>query len=319
MTLNQLFPRFFGLALAVTIVWLPGCQPKAPKSQNDGALNAVATTNLVGDLVQSIGGERVNVTSLMGPGVDPHLYKAKAGDVARLSNAEIIFYGGLHLEGKMVELFEQMAERGRPTIAVTDGCDKQKYIESKTFGGNYDPHVWFDVSLWKCAAQYVADVLTEADPAGDSLYAANVAVALAEMDSLTAYILEQANRLPAERRILVTSHDAFGYFGRAYGFEVRGLQGLSTETEAGTGDVQRLAAFVHEKRLPALFIESSVSPRGIEAVMAAVNSKGFDVKIGGDLFSDALGEPDSPEGSYVGMFKYNVDTIVGALLSEPEN
>ena len=300
-------------ALGASLLVFSACNPKQP-AQDSGKLGAVATTNLVGDLIQTIGGDRVEVTSLMGPGVDPHLYKAKAGDVARLSRADVIFYGGLHLEGKMVELFEEMANRGRPTIAVTDGCDKNLYIESKSFGGNYDPHTWFDVALWQCAAEYVASTLGELDPDGAATYSSNLSSALAEMDSLDSYIRNQVTRVPADRRVLVTSHDAFGYFGRAYGFEVRGLQGLSTETEAGTADVQNLASFVFETRLPALFIESSVSPRGIEAVKAAVRAKGFEVEIGGDLYSDALGEPNSPEGRYDGMVRHNVDTIVGALL-----
>ncbi len=306
------------LVAAILATVAAGCTREPKPESGAAALNVVATTNLVGDLVEQIGGMRVNTVSLMGPGVDPHLYKAKAGDVGRLTSADVIFYGGLHLEGKMVELFEEMAHRGQKTIAVTDGCDKSLYIESESFGGNYDPHVWFDVNLWACAAEYVAAELVAADPEGTAIYRTNLETVLEDFNELKTHIHQQVSRLPEERRVLVTSHDAFGYFGRAYGFEVFGLQGLSTELEAGTADVQRLANLVFERKLPALFIESSVSPRGIEAVRAAVRAKGFDVQIGGDLFSDALGEKNTPEGTYVGMVRHNVNTIVSALAANPQ-
>jgi manganese/zinc/iron transport system substrate-binding protein len=252
----------------------------------------------------------------MGPGVDPHLYKASEGDVARMAAADVVFYNGLHLEGKMTEVFEQMQRRGVATVALAAAIPDSLRRESAAFAGNYDPHIWFDVSLWKRAAGYVRQQLAEMDPAHASAYAARADAYLGELDALDRYVREQAGRLPEARRILVTSHDAFGYFGRAYGFDVRGLQGISTATEAGTADVQRLAEMVVRERIPAIFVESSVSPRGIEAVQAAARARGHEVRIGGTLFGDALGDPGTPEGTYVGMVRRNIETIVTALAVE---
>lgn len=304
-------------AAAASLVTLVGCRAGDGGAGTSGGagdrLRVVATTNLVADAVQIVGGDLVQVTSLMGPGVDPHLYKAKEGDVSRMSRADAIFYGGLHLEGKMVELFEQMDERGRATIAVTDGLARERLIESEGFGGNYDPHVWFDVSMWADVVAYIGQRLGELDPENTAVYSDRVTAYRDELDSLHAWVVEETRRVPAERRVLITSHDAFGYFGRAYEMEVRGLQGISTVSEAGTADVQQLAELVATRRIPALFIESSVSPRGIEAVREAVRARGFSVAIGGELFSDALGDANSPEGTYVGMVRHNVSSIVGAL------
>ncbi|WP_457652146.1 metal ABC transporter solute-binding protein, Zn/Mn family [Rhodocaloribacter sp.] len=307
-----------GMLLAVLLTAGAGCGQKASRTERSADLSnrtihVVATTSMIADLVRNVGGERVSVEGLMGPGVDPHLYKASAGDVSRMAGADLIFYNGLHLEGKMTEIFEQMARRGIPTFAVADGIDPAQYRESALFQGNYDPHVWFDVSLWTDAARYVADVLAERDPAHAGAYAANAEAYLAELEALDAYVRAKASELPEERRVLITSHDAFGYFGRAYGFEVKGLQGISTATEAGAADVQALAELVATRRIPAMFVESSVSPRGIEAVRAAVRARGFEVKIGGTLYGDALGDPGTPEGAYLGMVRYNIDTIVNAL------
>lgn len=282
----------------------------------DGAIKVVATTNLVADLVSEIGGEHVNVTAIMGPGIDPHLYKASEGDVSRMAGADVIFYSGLHLEGKMTELFEQMAKRGKQTIAVTDGIPRERLIESSTFGGNYDPHVWFDVSLWMEAAAFVAERLGELDPENAADYSAWLDAYLERLRTADSYVRDRALSLPESRRVLITSHDAFGYFGRAYSFDVRGLQGISTAAEAGAADVKDLVELVVERQIPAIFVESSVSPRGIEAVREAVRSRNATVTIGGKLYSDALGSPDTPEGDYVGMVRYNADTIVSALAAD---
>lgn len=291
---------------------------KAPAPNADGRLNVVATTNIVADLARVVGGDEVEVVALMGPGVDPHLYKASEGDVVRMSNAELIAYVGLHLEGKMAELFEQMEERGRHTVAVTDGIDRVELIDSPAFGGNYDPHVWFDVSLWIHAAEYLAETFAAMDSANATGYRTRFRDYQRELQETDAYVRERAASLDSTKRAVITSHDAFGYFGRAYGFEVRGLQGISTATEAGTADVQNLASFVADRQIPALFVESSVPQRGIQAVQAAVRARGFDVKIGGSLFSDALGQAGTPEGTYIGMVRYNVDTIVNGLLDSDE-
>lgn len=272
---------------------------------------------MIADLVQVVGGEFVEVSGLMGPGVDPHLYKASEGDVMRMAGADVVVYNGLHLEGKMTEVFEQMAKRGIPTIAVAqDAIPDSLRLTSVAFAGNFDPHVWFDVTLWQRVANHVHLVLSDLSPTHREVFAANAQEYIEQMSALNTYILEQAIRIPEEQRVLITSHDAFGYFGRAYQFEVQALQGLSTATEAGTADVQELAKFVAKRKIPAVFIESSVSPRGIEAVKAAVEARDFNVKIGGYLYSDALGSPDGPEGTYLGTVKYNIDTIVGALMED---
>jgi manganese/zinc/iron transport system substrate-binding protein len=303
-------------ALAALLLVLAGCRPAGPSGRggSGGPLRVVTTTSMLADLVRNIGGEHVTVAGLMGPGVDPHLYQASEGDVTRLMEADLIVYNGLHLEGKMTEIFAQMRQRNAQTFAVAEeGIAAERRRQSPTFAGNYDPHVWFDVTLWMEAARYVERVLAGADTAHAAAYAANARAYLEELARLEAYVREQAARVPEAQRALITSHDAFGYFGRAYGFEVRGLQGISTAAEAGTADVQALAAFVAERRIPALFVESSVSPRGIEAVREAVRSRGFEVQLGGTLYGDALGGPDSGADTYVGMVRHNIDTIVAAL------
>ena len=225
----------------------------------------------------------------------------------------MIFYGGLHLEAKMADVLERIADQ-RATQAVTDAIPRSQLLSPAQFDGQHDPHVWFDVELWQHAVEQIRDTLSELDPGSAELYRANADAYLAELRALDRYVAEQAARVPAERRVLITAHDAFNYFGTAYGFEVRGLQGISTAAEAGAGDVQALASFIAERRIPALFVESSVSPRTITAVREAVRSRGFDVEIGGSLFSDAMGDEGTPEGTYVGMVRHNVDTIVAGLL-----
>lgn len=283
--------------------------------REDRALRVVTTTGMIGDAVRQVGGDRVEVTSLMGPGVDPHLYKAREGDVRRLFRADVIFFNGLHLEARMGEVLERMGDRTR-TVAVADAVPRDRLLAPPEFAGAYDPHVWFDVRMWMAVVERVRDELIAQDPAGRAEYESNAAAYLSELAALHRYVQEQAERVPAERRVLITAHDAFNYFGRTYGFEVRGLQGISTATEAGTGDVQALATFIARRRIPAVFVESSVSPRTIEAVQAAVRARGFEVRIGGQLHSDALGPEGSGAETYVGMVRHNIDTIVGGLLGE---
>lgn len=279
-------------------------------------INVVTTTGMIADVVLNVGGERVQVQSLMGPGVDPHLYKASENDVQRLQEADIVFYNGLHLEAQMGEVLERMNEFGIRTVVVTDKIDRTILLSPPEFVGNYDPHVWFDVTLWMKTAEQVKETLVEVDPTSQSVYEANAEAYLAELEELHQYVLRQAEGIPVEQRVVITAHDAFNYFGRAYGFEVRGLQGISTEAQAGTADVQVLADFILERQIPAIFVESSVPQRNVEAVQAAVQSRGFDVKIGGSLFSDAMGTAGTPEGTYVGMVRHNIDTIVAALTGE---
>ncbi|MCP4542687.1 MAG: zinc ABC transporter solute-binding protein [Chloroflexi bacterium] len=301
------------IAILLTACSQSGGQSSVPLSERP--IRVVTTIGMIADVTENVGGERVEVTGLMGPGVDPHLYKASEGDVTRMAEADLIFYNGLHLESQMGEVFEQMEGRIK-TAAMADDIDEALLLSPPEFQGAHDPHVWFDVTLWMMAVEAVRDTLVEMDPGSAALYESNAEKYLAQLDELHSYVLAQAERVPAEQRVLITAHDAFNYFGNAYGFEVRGLQGISTESEAGTGDVQDLAQFIADRQIPAVFVESSVPQRNIEAVQAAVQSRGFDVTIGGELFSDAMGNPDTPEGEYIGMVRHNVDTIVGALLGE---
>jgi manganese/zinc/iron transport system substrate-binding protein len=294
---------------------LSACSTESSDSSN-GKLQIVTTTGMIADIAKNVGGEHVEVTALMGPGVDPHLYKASEGDVRRLQNANIIFYNGLHLEAQLGEVLEKMNDFGVTTVAVTDLIDRSILLAHPDYPDAYDPHVWFDITLWMKAVELVRDSLVEMDPAHGSGYEANAASFLDELADLHQYVLTQAETIPAEKRIIITAHDAFNYFGRAYGFEVRGLQGISTEAQAGTADVQALARFIVEKQIPAIFVESSVPQRNIEAVQAAVQAQGFDVKIGGSLFSDAMGSDGTPEGTYIGMVRHNIDTIVSALTGD---
>jgi manganese/zinc/iron transport system substrate-binding protein len=312
---RQTIPLLLTVALLLA---LSGCSPAndAPDTDlGDRTIRAVATTGIVADMVENIGGERVEVTALMGTGVDPHLYKASEGDVRTLESADIIFYNGLHLEAGLAGVLERMGDRGR-VVAITDGIDRSNLIAPPEFAGSYDPHVWFDVSLWMSTAATVRDVLTELDPDHTDIYRANTEKYLTELEELHQYVQTRATQIPEGKRVLVTAHDAFNYFGRAYGFEVRGLQGISTESEASTSDVQGLADFIVERDIPAIFIESSVPQRNVEALQAAVQAKGLNVRIGGELFSDAMGDPGTEEGTYLGMVRHNIDTIVSALNGE---
>ena len=306
-------------ALAALPPLLAGCGPAdesfARPDVSAREIRVVATIAMISDIVENVGGGRVDVTGLMGPGIDPHVYKASEGDVIRLAEADVVFYNGLHLEAKMADVFARM--RGRVvTVPVGDAVPRDQRLAPPAFAGQYDPHVWFDVRLWMRAAERVAEALAELDPAHAPEYRARARGYLAELRALDEYVRAQAGRIPREQRVLITAHDAFNYFGRAYGFEVRGLQGISTATEAGAGDVQELAEFIAERRIRAIFVESSVSPRMIQAVQEAVRARGFDVAIGGQLFSDAMGDPETPEGTYVGMVRHNIDTIVAGLLGD---
>lgn len=279
--------------------------------KDNGKFNVVTTTTMITDLVKNIGGEHINLQGLMGSGVDPHLYKASEGDVSKLVNADIIFYNGLHLEGKLVEVFEKM--KTKKTIAISEALDKSTLIGSEYFASNYDPHIWFNIDYWKQASEFVVKTLSEAIPEQKLAFEANGEKYIKALNTLEKKLKDTIDTLPLEERILVTAHDAFNYFGKAFDFKVVGLQGLSTATEAGVQDVQKLAAFIIENNVKAIFVESSVPKRTIEALQAAVKSKKHNVKIGGTLYSDALGDAKTIEGTYIGMFEYNVNTIVNAL------
>jgi manganese/zinc/iron transport system substrate-binding protein len=297
------------LYIGLSIV-LIGC--KNPSSTSE-KLNVVTTTTMITDLVKNIGGNAIEVNGLMGAGVDPHLFKASEGDVSKLYNSDVIFYNGLHLEGKLVEVFEKMESQQKKTIPLGEQLDKDGLIGSDYFASNYDPHVWFNIQYFKEFANTVTEVLSEEDPKNSELFEANNNAFQKKLSDLESKVKAIIETLPQEKRILVTAHDAFNYFGKEYGFNVVGLQGLSTATEAGVQDVQKLSDFIIENKVKAIFIESSVPRRTIEALHQAVLSKKHEVVIGGSLYSDALGDMNTAEGTYIGMFLYNVTTIVNAL------
>ena len=290
---------------------LAGCSPP-----NGASPPVIATTGMIADAARVIGHPHLTVHALMGPGVDPHQYKPSAGDLHRMQSAKLVLYNGLHLEGKMGEVFEQMGKRTK-TVAITHRMDAQRDLRPAAEGyeGTHDPHVWFDVSLWMKAVEAVRDALVEIDPAHAAEFKTNADAYLKELAALHVEVKAKAEKVPADRRVLITAHDAFFYFGRAYGFEVRGLQGISTASEPSTRDVQDLAKLIGTRKVPAIFGETSVPDRNIQAVVDAVRTGyGFDVRfVGEKLFSDALGSPNTPAGTYVGMVRHNIDTIVGAM------
>lgn len=300
-------------------VLLCGCAVDEPAS--DGSLQVVATTGMIADTAARVAGDAATIVGLMGPGVDPHLYKAGEADVRKLTQADLVLYNGLYLEGKMGDILVKMA-RNKPVVAVSEAVPESVLREPPELQGHYDPHLWFDVSLWIRTLDPIADALSEVAPEHEATFRANAEKTRAELEALDAWATARIEELPPERRVLITAHDAFGYFGDRYGMEVIGIQGISTLAEAGLQDVERVVDLVVERRVPALFVESSVPKRTIEAVQAACAARGHEVAIGGELFSDAMGAPGTPEGTYDGMVRHNVNTIVDALLAgaaaEPE-
>jgi manganese/zinc/iron transport system substrate-binding protein len=302
------------LILISTAALAAGCgRGAAPAPLAGRPVKVTTTTGMIADLAANIGAERVDVAGLMGPGVDPHLYKPSASDVEKLEGADIILYNGLELEGRMTDVFVKIARGGKPTVAVSEDIDPETLREPVEFQGKYDPHIWFDVTLWRQAARTVARELAKLDPTSKSLYERNADAYVTRLDELHRYVQEQIATIPAGSRVLVTAHDAFGYFGRRYGMEVRGLQGTSTATEAGARDVSTLAQYLCERRIKAIFVESSVPHSTIRAVQEAARARRCSVAIGGELFSDAMGSRGTPEGTYIGMVRHNVDTIARAL------
>lgn len=280
-------------------------------TSEDGKLKVVTTTTIIADVLRELAGDLVNVEALMGPGVDPHLYKASAGDVNRMTNADMVVYNGLQLEGRMGEVFENI--EGKIIFAANENLSKSELLDVETNPGYFDPHVWFDVPIWKGATTRMARGLKELDPENAAEYDKNLERYLAELDALDQYVKDRIEEVDPEKRILVTSHDAFQYFGKRYGFQVRGLQGISTDAEAGTSDVRHLADFIAEKKIKAIFVESSIPSKNMEALQEAVQAKGFKVEIGGELYSDSTGGPGTDAESYIGTMKANIDTIVDAL------
>jgi manganese/zinc/iron transport system substrate-binding protein len=273
-------------------------------------IRAVCTIGIDADLVRNVGGEHIAVTQLMGEGVDPHLYKTSPGDVSKMNSADVIFYSGLHLEGKMSDLLARMA-RKKETFPVTASIAEDRVLHN--VAGTADPHVWFDAVLWSTAMLQVRDILVAFDPPHAAEYRAAAAAYEKELAELDDYARREISSIPEDRRVMVTAHDAFRYFGRTYGIEVRGIQGINTEGEASVKEINNLVELLVSRKIKAVFVESSVSERNIRALVEGCQARGHEITIGGELFSDAMGKDGTPEGTYVGMVKHNVDTIVRAL------
>lgn len=303
-------------AAVTSLALLTGCT-SVPASGDepigDRPVRITTTTNFITDTVSRIGGENVEVTGLMGPGVDPHLYRASAGDVQALRDADVVFYGGLQLEGRMADLLDELAQE-QLTRAVTDDLPRADLLAPAP-GANeqYDPHIWFDVSFWEQVSRTIAATLSERDPARAADYRSNLDGYLAELTELDTYVTGRMAEIPPERRLLVTSHDAYEYFGRRYGLDVAGIQGISTAAEATTADIERVAELVASRGVPAVFVESSVPRQTIDALIASAAQRGATVAVGGELFTDAAGSPGTPEGTYIGMLRANADLIADGL------
>ena len=283
-----------------------------PMTTESSKVKITTTTNVITDLVENIGGDKVKVTGLMGPGVDPHLYRPSASDVKKLQDADVVFYNGLDLEGKMGDIFVKIGREGTSVWAVSENIPHESLL-SLDDTSSFDPHIWWNANLWQEAAKVVAAGLSEHDPANSETYQKNLDEYISNLKELHIESLDKINSIPEEQRVLVTAHDAFQYFGQTYGLEEMAIQGWSTSSEAGIREIQNLADVITEREIKAVFIETSISPATIEALKAAVQDQGHDVVIGGSLFSDAIGEKGTEEGTYVGAFSHNVKTIVEAL------
>lgn len=308
--------KILTLAIISCMFVLSACSSSDNSSDNssDDKLNIVSTTTMLHDLVSIVGGDNITSTCLVGVGVDPHLYKASAGDISKMENADIIVYNGFHLEGEMGEIFESLESQNKNIICLEDGLDESKLlIDEESIGDAFDPHIWFNISLWIDSAIYITENLAKIDAENADSYLSNLDAYIQELNDLETYVKNRVSEVSQNQRVLITAHDAFNYFGDAYGFEVMGLQGISTESEASTSDVSDLANFIAENQIKAIFVESSVSSKNIEALQEAVKAKGFDVIIGGELYSDSLGDIKSGHETYLKTVTSNIDTIVDAL------
>ncbi|UWR84156.1 zinc ABC transporter substrate-binding protein [Phaeobacter inhibens] len=302
------------MALAGFIA-LPMVGLGAGPARAEAPLKVVATTGMIADAARQVGGDAVEVRALMGPGVDPHAYRQTRSDIVAMTRADLVLWHGLYLEAQMEEFFHDLA-RKRTVVAVADGLDKDKLRGHDTYADKFDPHVWMTPALWKDMVAEVQAALTEARPEQADLFAANATAHLAELDQLITYGTEILAQVPEENRVLVTAHDAFGYFGRDFGFEVLGIQGISTQSEAGLNRIGELVDLLVERGVSAVFVESSVSDRSVRALIEGAAAQGHEVRIGGELFSDAMGADGSYEGTYVGMLDHNITTIAAALGAE---
>lgn len=299
------------VVIAAAIFLLGACSSDTMTSDIDSdRIQIVTTISQIGEPIEVIGGDRVEVKSLMGPGVDPHLYKATQGDINKLQNADIILYSGLHLEGNMGEIFAKMSET-KTTMGLGESLDKEKLLMDEN--GAIDPHIWFDIDLWKEALNVAVEELKKLSPENADYFDENKQVYFSKLDELKNEAVEKITSIPEKQRVLVTAHDAFGYFGRMYDIEVIGLQGLSTEDEVGLSDIQSTVKLLIEKQVPAVFVESSINQNSIQAVIDGASKEGLEVTLGGELFSDAMGTKGTEEGTYLGMYRHNVNTVYQAL------
>lgn len=296
------------------VVCLIGCAEREDVTTSDSDRYQVVTTiGMIADIVRNVAGEHGQVRALIGEGIDPHLYNPTRSDVTRLMDADIVFYNGLKLEGKMTDVLERIGRDDRPVYAVTDLIDRAYLLEAADQSGYHDPHVWMDVTAWMEAVKAVKQALITFDPLNEAAYEQRADAYLIQLRQLDEYVRERIATVPESLRLLVTAHDAFNYFGRAYGVEVRGIQGLSTEAEAGLRDINRLVDWVVERAIPAIFVESSVSEKNVRALIEGAERKGHAVQVGGTLYSDAMGSQGTYEGTYIGMIDHNATTIVRAL------
>jgi manganese/zinc/iron transport system substrate-binding protein len=310
LTLNKLYMKQIFVLWFIITVSLCACNNQTSEQDGDKTLYIVTTTSMIRNAVENVVGDLARVEGLMGPGVDPHLYKATTGDLDRLREADIIFYNGLHLEGKMTDVLEKLG-RTKPVFAIGESILEDQLLVG---GVNaHDPHIWFDVSLWENVVTYIREKMAAEDPENANVYTANAATYVSQLAALHQKIKTQIASVPKERRVLITAHDAFSYFGRAYDIEVRGLQGISTVSEFGLKDISELVSFITEKKIKAVFVESSVPAKSLEAVVSGCQERGHDVSIGGTLYSDAMGAEGTDAGTYMGMVEANVNTIVNAL------
>lgn len=290
--------------------------PPTVRSVAEVPLSVVATTSMIADTARNIAGPLATVTSLMGPGIDPHLYKASPGDLRTLSNASLILHNGLHLEGKMADALGKLGAR-KPVVAVADQIAPEKLRTISNDGATYDPHVWFDVTLWIECADAIRAALSKHDARHTNEYTQRFQSYRDALVQLDAWIRERMSSIASPNRVLITAHDAFGYFGRAYGLEVLAIQGVSTESEASLRSINELVTVIVERKIPAVFIENTLSPKAIEALVEGAKARGHTVRIGGQLLGDSLGDPGTPQESYIGTVRYNVETIVAALSHSP--
>jgi manganese/zinc/iron transport system substrate-binding protein len=302
---RQTFARAL-LQLAAAFTLAPGGAATAHAAPGSYPYAVTTTTGMVNDIARQVTGDLANAVNIIGEGVDPHLYKPTRSDVAALLSADVVFYSGLMLEGKMADTLVKVARSGKPVFAVTELLDEQYLLEPPGFAGHYDPHVWMDVQAWSKAVQAVATALSGFDPSNADVY----------RQRADRYVRRVIRSIPQKQRVLITAHDAFNYFGRAYGIEVRGIQGISTESEAGIQDINSLVDFIVERNVRAVFVETSVADKNVRALIEGARSRGHDVVIGGSLFSDAMGAPGSYEGTYVGMLDHNATIIARALGGE---